>query len=225
MNRKLFKLVVFITLTLVCTEVIASTFGASYIAKWKGDAQAAYSITFDDNGLTHKDIMKASILEEYGLRGTFFPITSYMNVEMFSEIFHRGHELGSHSVTHPKLSGTSIDLIWSELNESKLFIEELIGAPCITYAAPYGNLTPDIIEVAQELYISARGIQPGINAVADENIFNLKRGPCPSYSCDPNTCWTDDEYSQRLKTYVEEVIEAGGWGIDMFHNLALSPQE
>jgi len=222
MNRKLLKVViVLISFTIGCTEVLANSYGASYIAKWKGNAQAAYSITIDDNGLGDMRNVQASIMEDYGVQGTFAIITSYANKQMFKGIFNRGHELASHSVNHPPLYGANIDLIWSELSESKLFIEELTGAPCVSYIAPFGQLDPNIIEVAQELYISARGVHFGINGIVGADIFKLRVAPYPT----PwgTMWWTNEQYIANLRQYVDDLLAVEGWGIDLWHNLTTDP--
>lgn len=216
MNRRLLMvLIVLISLTLECTFVLASNYGASYIAKWQNNADAALSLTFDDNRATHN--AAAAILEEFGVHGTFNPITSYMNEEMFLDIFHRGHELGSHSVNHPHLKGASMEMIIYELTESKLAIEDLTGVPCVSYTAPYGDINDDIVTVAREMYLSARGVKRGINAVANADIFDLQIGPVPPYYDDPNTDWSNEEYCEKMREYLEQVIAAEGWGIQMFN--------
>lgn len=219
MNRKLLTvIIVLITLSLGCTKMLAGSSGTSYIAKWKGNARAAFSITFDDNGAMRN--IQASILEEYEVRGTFNPITSYMNGEMFLDIFHRGHELGSHTVNHLPLNEASMETIIYELTESKLFIEELTGKPCVSYIAPYGDLDPNIIGVAKELYISARGVGLGINGIAGANIFKLRIAP---YPIPWGSTWKDEQYIANLRQYVEDVLAVEGWGIEMWHNLTSEP--
>jgi len=229
-NGKLWKLfIALVAFALGCTEVFANSYGASYIAKWKGNAQAAYSITIDDNGLGDMRNVQASILEDYGVQGTFGIITGQLaglqskHRPMFLDIFNRGHELASHSVNHPPLYGANIDLIWSELSESKLFIEELTGAPCVSYIAPFGQLDPNIIEVAQELYISARGVKIGINEIAEVDIWYLKTAPYPT----PwgTMWWTNEQYIANLRQYVDDLLAVSGWGIDLWHNLTTDPNE
>jgi len=218
MNRKLLKeLIVLITLTLGCTEVLAGSYRTSYITKWKNNADAALSLAFDDNGTGDNRKAAAAIMKEYGVHVTFNPITSYMKEEMFLDIFHQGHELGSHTVTHPPLNGASMETIIYELTESKEAIENLTGAPCVSYTAPYGQLDPNVIEVAQQLYISARGTGSGINAIARANMFNLKNGPVPPYWDDPNTNWSNQYYCERMREYLGQVIAAKGWGMQMFN--------
>lgn len=227
-NGKIWKLfIAFAAFALGCTDVFANSYGASYIAKWKGNAQAAYSITIDDNGLGYMRNVQAFIMEDYGVQGTFNIITEPLSRhpdlrQMFLDIFNRGHELASHSATHPRLYGADIDLIWSELTESKLFIEELTGAPCITYAAPNGQLDPNIVAVAQELYISARGVEVGINEIAEVDIWYLKTATRP---IPWGTTWTNEQYIANLRQYVDDLLAAGGWGIDLWHNLTTDPNE
>lgn len=72
--------------------------------------------------------------------------------------------------------------------------------------------------MAQELYISARGVKRGINAIADANMFTLKIGPCPPYYDDPNTNWSNEFYCEKMREYLQQVIAAEGWGIQMFHS-------
>lgn len=65
--------------------------------------------TFDDGGVSFLTLA-APILERYGLRGTFFISTAYLNTPQFlatgqlAELANRGHRIGSHSHTHPMLT-------------------------------------------------------------------------------------------------------------------------
>lgn len=225
-NGKLLKLFIVLIAFPLATDVFADSHETSYVAQWKDNAQAALSITIDDNGLDDMRNVQASILEECGVRGTFGIITGPLArwypdlIQMFLDIFNRGHELASHSVNHPHLNGADIDLIWSELSESKLFIEELTGVRCISYVAPFGQLDPNIIEVAQELYISARGVESGINGIAGADIFKLDIAPYPRPW---GATWTNEEYIANLRQYAEDVLAVEGWGVEMWHNLTTDP--
>jgi peptidoglycan/xylan/chitin deacetylase (PgdA/CDA1 family) len=196
----------------------ADTNGTTRIARWKRGAQGALSITFDDNGITRDK--QAAILEEYGLRGTFNIITSYADKTVFLDMFRRGHELGSHTVNHPPLNGEDADVIWTELSESKQFIEELTGQPCVTYVAPYGELGDDVVAVAKQLYISARGVYWGVNSGVGADLFRLFVAPYPSPW---GTTLADNVYLSELRTYIEDVLAVGGWGVEMWHNLTEDP--
>jgi len=220
-------IIVVISFQLGCAGVLASSNEASYIAKWKDDVRAAFSITIDDGGEWDDRNIQALILEEYGVRGTFHIPTAHIETraEMFLDIFNRGHELGSHSVSHSQLNGAEAGLIWTELSESKQYIEELTGLPCVSYCAPYGDLDPNVKSVAQQLYISARGVDfrlyGGINDPPETDIFELAVAPRPSPW--PDGFWTDEEYISSLRQYIEDTLAVEGWGIEMWHNLTSDP--
>ena len=64
----------------------------------------------------------------------------------------RGHVVGSHSMTHPQLSRVSSDVIHDELVRSKATLEELTGAPCLGFRAPFFDAPRDL-----GTYLSAAG--------------------------------------------------------------------
>ena len=213
--------------SLTWTQVFASNCGQSYIAKWKGNARAALSITIDDNGPGDMRDIQASILEEYGVRGTFNIITGPLTSDpakrqMFLDIFNRGHELGSHTVDHIHLANAGLETIMFELGESKLFIEGLTGAPCVSYAAPYNYLDLNVLNVANELYISARGNNIFINGATGGDLWNIGMAP---YPFPWGSTWKDEEYITGLRQYVEDVFAVEGWAIEMWHNLTSDPNQ
>ena len=67
------------------------------------------AITFDDGGASA--LGAADVLERYGLRGHFFVTVNYIGKPGFlhpagiRELHDRGHEVGSHSCSHPLRMG------------------------------------------------------------------------------------------------------------------------
>jgi peptidoglycan/xylan/chitin deacetylase (PgdA/CDA1 family) len=211
-----------ISLYLVPACVHGDSDATSRIAKWKNNAKAALSITIDDAGNANDRDVQAHILEEYGIRGTFHIPTGLVGARthVFLDMFQRGHELGSHGVSHTDLKGTSSDHIWLELSESKQFIEDLTGSPCVSYCHPYGGWDANVVSAAEQLYLSARGVSTlnGINGGPGSNMYDLRVAPWPTPW--PEASWTDEEYARNLREYVEKAIAAEGWGIEMWHNLS-----
>ncbi len=199
--------------------------GQTTAAKWKNNKQGALSLTFDDNSWDRNT--QAGILEEYGLRGTFYVVTGELPeyAGMFTNIFLRGHEIGSHSVTHPSMSSLTLDQIRDELKISKATIEALTGVPCVSFTYPYGD-SPEIAQpVMGEYYLSARGSirwlpdcpNVPVNGIGQGTMFLLTQGPSPEFGGDT---WTDQQYLDIQKQYTQVVLDAHGWGINMFHDLA-----
>jgi len=76
-----------------------------------------------------------------------------------------GWEVGSHTVTHPRLTRVSPDLRRLELEESRRGLEGVLGRPVTALAYPFGDADTDVVEAAREA---------GYRAAA-----TMSRRPCP----------------------------------------------
>ena len=75
----------------------------------------------------------------------------HLNVEELKELICAGREIGSHGVTHESLLRLDdADIEW-QLKESKKILEELFG-PVISYAYPYGDISPYIETQVKKYY-------------------------------------------------------------------------
>ena len=59
-------------------------------------------------------------------------------------------EVGAHTVTHPSLSALPMALQQSEIQESKKYLEEIIGRPVRSFAYPHGDYTADTVSIVRE---------------------------------------------------------------------------
>jgi len=50
-----------------------------------------------------------------------------------------GVEFGSHTLTHPHLTALAPEVAAREITESRARLEDLLGAPCLSFAYPYGD--------------------------------------------------------------------------------------
>lgn len=118
------------------------------------------SITFDDGYSEHYTYVKP-LFESLGIRGTFFLISDeiggrYMDAGQIKEMSDLGHEIGSHTVTHPSLVElTEEDLIY-ELKESKLDLQEITKQPVETLAYPFGHNDLTVRNLTGGFYKGAR---------------------------------------------------------------------
>src|SRR5207244_7641361 len=62
-----------------------------------------------------------------------------MDWEDLSALAERGWEIGSHTRSHPKLTGLDDSHLRDELGGSRFEIERRLGAPCRSLAYPYGD--------------------------------------------------------------------------------------
>jgi peptidoglycan/xylan/chitin deacetylase (PgdA/CDA1 family) len=105
--------------------------------------QAVAWLSFDDGFLDHYTTVFRLLLE-HKMTATFFIPTSVVDSPgmitrpMMREMSDRGMTIGSHSVSHCRLSDCQPLEIWRELTESRAYLEDLTGRPCDQLAYPFG---------------------------------------------------------------------------------------
>ena len=68
----------------------------------------------------------------------------YVSQEEIVEIKNAGHEVGSHTITHPFLTQLDEATAQAELVNSKSTIESIIGGTVTTLAYPYGDTNASV---------------------------------------------------------------------------------
>lgn len=110
--------------------------------------------TFDDGGVSFLTLV-APVLEKYGLRGTFFISTAYLNTPLFltteqvAELARRGHHIGSHSHTHPVLTELGKGRIAGEWYKSVEILKDYASGEVIA-SIPNGNGNRTVMQKAAE---------------------------------------------------------------------------
>lgn len=83
---------------------------------------------------------------------TFFIVGNWVDKypEAVKKIYEAGHEIGSHSNTHPHVNDLSAEKNLEEIQLSVSKIERITGQKTNLYRAPYGEYNDTIIKTAQE---------------------------------------------------------------------------
>jgi peptidoglycan/xylan/chitin deacetylase (PgdA/CDA1 family) len=133
-------------------DAIAATGAAVGLIRRETPAPAI-ALTFDDGGASALEI--AARLEARGWRGHFFVTTGRIGTAGFldeagvRELALRGHEVGSHSVTHPtymgRLPGPEIEREWIGSRDR---LAEILGSPPASAAIPGGYGGPAVVGAA-----------------------------------------------------------------------------
>lgn len=119
-------------------------------------AGAFYSLTFDD-GAASDYAVAFPILQELGLRATFFVVPTlvdtagYVTWAQLREMVAAGMEIGSHSLTHPFVNALDRDGLVREFGESKRVLEERLGIAVRSASLPRGWEPPALRPVLEEL--------------------------------------------------------------------------
>ena len=83
---------------------------------------------------------------------TFFMVGDWVDKypEAVKKIYEAGHEIGSHSNTHPHVNNLSAEKNLEEIKLSVNKIEKITGHKTNLYRAPYGEYNNTVIKTAQE---------------------------------------------------------------------------
>ncbi len=171
------------------------------------------SIVFDDGW---ESIYENAFpqMESMGIDSTQYIITStfensrYMSVDQIRHMQRNGHEIQSHTVSHPNLTELTNDQLENELYSSRITIEGITGVAAEDLAVPLGAFNAHVTTTAQKWYRTLRTTQPGINTRATFNPYEIKS---PTIRA---THTTED-----IKQFIEEARQNNGWLILTYHQI------
>ena len=98
-----------------------------------------------------------------------------MDAAQVREWLAAGHDIGSHTLSHPFLTQLSRDTAREEISASKKKLEDLFGRAIEHFCYPYGDWNPAVRDLVIEAgYRTACTTTNGVNTAADSP-FELKR--------------------------------------------------
>jgi len=123
------------------------------------------------------DLFLAERLATYGVKGTFYVPVRYescprLAIGQIRELRAMGMEIGSHTVTHPRMTQVSDETARCELCDSKDYLEQILGEDIPSFCFPEGKFAKRFEPILRSLgYQVARttvGFQtsPGVNPFA-----------------------------------------------------------
>lgn len=200
--------------------------------QWPNGCRCAISLTFDD-GYPSQLKTAVPLLNEYGLRGTF-----YLNpggddwkdrISPWRDVAQSGHEIGNHSLSHlcscnfsgdPNCRGlenVSLEEIESDILEAQRRLETVIPGqnnwsfayPCYQDFVGRGETRQSYVPIAARHFIAARGI--GEPASANSAAV-----------CDLHYLWSwpvERMTGAGMIGLAERAAAQGRWGILTFHGI------
>jgi chitooligosaccharide deacetylase len=108
-------------------------------------------LTIDDgpSGYSTDEILDR--LSEYRIRATFF--CTGQNAQRYPTLLRaivaQGHEVGSHSMTHPHFNYSPISLVYREMKECRKVLEQIGGCRVAAFRAPYGAFSWEVRPIAK----------------------------------------------------------------------------
>jgi peptidoglycan/xylan/chitin deacetylase (PgdA/CDA1 family) len=168
------------------------------------------TMTMDDGSDTQYD-MAYKILKEHSIPATAFIVTGWfgtkpgrLSLEEMHEMQDAGWEIGSHSVSHIKLTQIPFKEAFNETYDSKMWLEAR-GFRVSSFAYPMGNSNSTIRQLAGSIYDVTRATQKGYVSYSHVPIDRCVAGM--DMPADHNDTFR----------YIDRAIAEGSWIIFVFH--------
>jgi peptidoglycan/xylan/chitin deacetylase (PgdA/CDA1 family) len=180
---------------------------------WPKGATAAVSLTYDD-GLLSQLKYAVPVLDAAGIKATFF--LSGSHIAEFAPLAKSGHELASHTLTHPcnpGLAALSLSDMTSELDAGNVAVQALGVTGKLTFAYPCGQTAlkgmESYVPLVKERFRAARGVAGVVADPALSDLFNVPAWFPPS-SSDGND----------IIAFIERAQQTHGWAVIGVHGVS-----
>ena len=119
---------------LLTVAVILASFGFTCNAaeppvRRRANNEMKIALTFDDGPCKEYTEEILEILDEYGIKATFFEVGE--NVIYYSDAARRvaaeGHEIGNHTYSHERLIDASEGVVIEEIQKNEIILKNLLG--------------------------------------------------------------------------------------------------
>jgi len=142
------------------------------VGNWLGFRTAAITYTFDD-GCSNQAAIAIPMFNEYGFKMTLYPVINWgPNWTALQNAAAVGHEVGSHTMSHPDLSGMTVAAQTPELvNSQSTTNSHIPGQQCVTIAYPYCNASDQTLTATY--YIAGRTCSGQIVPATPSNFYQI----------------------------------------------------
>ncbi len=161
-KKTIFKYLSIIIVGVICSIILSGTdanqvfygFAVRELPIYRVDTEEKkIAISFDCAWGTDYTDKLLEIMEEHDIKCTFFAVEFWTKKypEYLKKIDSLGHEIGTHSATHPYMSKLSKENVIKELSSSTKAIEDITGKKVELFRAPYGDYNDQLIKTARDL--------------------------------------------------------------------------
>jgi len=180
------------------------------------------SISFDDFP-KNAWVQGGPVLARHGVRGTYYTAGGfcgrevdgirYYDSEDLRELAAAGHEIGCHGFGHQPVPNLSDEELVADAARNREFLGTFLnGKTPVSYAFPFGRVSPRTKRFFASQFGSARGTHAGINIgrvdLAQLNVISLEM-----------RCWNE----KAIETAIHRVLHSHGWLILYTHDVSDNP--
>ena len=209
--RKSVGAFLFVALLLFSRNCFSQKVDSPYeVGTWQGFRSAAISYTFDDN-CSNQLALAVPMFDEFDFNLTLFTVTNWSpNWTGLQNAASKGHEIASHTVSHPSLNGLSDAQQLTELKNSQDIINAHITEQrAVTIAYPNCNVgNPSLV---RQLYFAARGCQGYIEGKTPGDFMNISSIICGSLG----SIKTSTDFNSKA----DNAASSKGWCVYLIHGI------
>jgi len=168
-------------------QVIRIPIPENAVAIYRGSPnKMQVALTFDATYGDNQTTILLDILRRNNIKATFFLSGIWLEnfPELARSIAREGHEIGSHTYTHPHLPQISIDDVRNQIIRTENIIENVTGRSPYLFRPPFGEFNQEVLNTIAELgYLtimwtidSLDWMNPGVQAIIDRVVNNVQPG-------------------------------------------------
>ena len=162
-------------------------------------------------------------MAKHGVRGTYYTAGGFCGrtvdgTEFYDEgdlaaLSAAGHEIGCHGFAHQPTPTLTTATLAADADRNLAFLKPFLGgnAP-VSYAFPYGRVSPRTKRFMAPRFSNVRGVHPGVN-VGRVDLAQLSTISLES------RCWNQD----AIEAAIQRVLHNHGWLVLYTHDVSESP--
>jgi oligosaccharide reducing-end xylanase len=180
------------------------------VGTWSGFHSAAVSYTFDDD-CNNQLRVAVPMFNSYGFRLTLFTVINWEHDWVgLQKAASRGHEIGSHTVSHPRFDTVAAARQRTEMSNSASIINSNItGQKCISFSYPYGVEGAD--SLCSGYFVAARSCMGFIGAQTPKNFMDVNAFVCGDQGAIKTI--------QDFETADDRAASSKGWLVYVIHGI------
>ncbi len=171
-----------------------------------GGRNKAVTLSYDDGTIHDRQLV--SLLDTYGIRASFhlnsgkLGTHGYLRPDEIRSLYD-GHEIASHSATHPNLCEFDEPMIVREVIEDVEKLTELAARPVRGFSYPYGAYNDYVAEILAKIgIVYARTVQSTFQFSLPQNFMQWHP-----------TCHHEDNLVELARSFINMEIPAGACAV------------
>ncbi|MCS6830497.1 MAG: glycosyltransferase [bacterium] len=161
----------------LCTDENYLRLPSPFLLRRTGYHPKRLALTFDDGPSEPYTAQILDTLKRFGVRATFFVIgeNAEHHPDLVRRMWDEGHEIGSHTFTHPNMAAVSWRRAQLELNATQRVLQSILGRSTLLFRPPYNaDAEPTSAEEVRPVIIASQLGYLTVGEFIDPQDWNLQ---------------------------------------------------